>query len=76
MSDNGDDFSDVLAGLSEREKKVLKERFGLEELTSSSLKEIGKKIDITREKIRSIEERALKKLNKNGAPDNDGPEAA
>ena len=76
MSNNEDDYSDVVKSLSEREKKVLKEFLGVEDLSIVSLEEIGKQFDVTRERIRAIEEKALKRLNADTDPDNDGPEAA
>jgi len=52
----------VLSGLSPREEKVLRMRFGIGEATQYSLTEIGKRFQLTRERIRQIEIRALKKL--------------
>lgn len=52
----------VLATLSAREQEVLKLRFGLDDGQSRTLKEIGQKLDVTPERIRQIEARALRKL--------------
>ena len=53
---------DVLSTLNEREKKVLKLRFGLEDGRTRTLEEVGKEFDVTRERIRQIEAKALRKL--------------
>jgi len=53
----------LLAAIDEREAKVLKMRFGLENEEPMTLKEIGKELKLTRERIRQIENEALKKLN-------------
>ena len=55
-------MSEVLSGLPERERKVLSMRFGLEDGTSQTLEDVGKKFNITRERVRQIEARALRKL--------------
>lgn len=52
----------VMESLSEREQKVLRLRFGLEDGRARTLEEIGKDFNVTRERIRQIEEKALKKL--------------
>ncbi|PSJ31787.1 RNA polymerase sigma factor RpoD [Peptostreptococcus russellii] len=52
----------VLDTLNEREQKVLKLRFGLEDGRSRTLEEVGKEFDVTRERIRQIEAKALRKL--------------
>ncbi len=51
-----------LSTLTEREAKVLKLRFGLEDGRSRTLEEVGKEFDVTRERIRQIEAKALRKL--------------
>ena len=51
-----------LATLTEREQKVLKLRFGLEDGRARTLEEVGKEFDVTRERIRQIEAKALRKL--------------
>ena len=53
---------EVLGTLSEREEKVLKLRFGLEDGRSRTLEEVGREFDVTRERIRQIEAKALRKL--------------
>ena len=53
---------DVLGTLTEREQKVLKLRFGLEDGRARTLEEVGKKFDVTRERIIQIEAKALRKL--------------
>ncbi|MFB6421795.1 MAG: RNA polymerase sigma factor RpoD [Candidatus Malihini olakiniferum] len=53
---------DVLAGLTEREAKVLRMRFGIDMNTDHTLEEVGKQFDVTRERIRQIEAKALRKL--------------
>ncbi len=55
-------LSEVLDTLGEREKKVLILRFGLEDGRSRTLEEVGKEFDVTRERIRQIEAKALRKL--------------
>ncbi len=52
----------VLQGLTEREEKVLKLRFGLEDGRTRTLEEVGKEFNVTRERIRQIEAKALRKL--------------
>nr|VFJ88376.1 MAG: RNA polymerase, sigma 70 subunit, RpoD [Candidatus Kentron sp. LFY]VFJ96871.1 MAG: RNA polymerase, sigma 70 subunit, RpoD [Candidatus Kentron sp. LFY] len=52
----------VLSGLTPREAKVLRMRFGIEMNTDHTLEEVGKQFDVTRERIRQIEAKALRKL--------------
>jgi RNA polymerase primary sigma factor len=52
----------VLGGLSERERKVLQLRFGLDDGRSRTLEEVGREFKVTRERIRQIEAKALRKL--------------
>jgi RNA polymerase primary sigma factor len=52
----------VLAGLTPREAKVLRMRFGIDMNTAHTLEEVGKQFDVTRERIRQIEAKALRKL--------------
>jgi len=52
----------VLAGLTARESKVLRMRFGINMNTDHTLEEVGKQFDVTRERIRQIEAKALRKL--------------
>ncbi|NLL73247.1 MAG: RNA polymerase sigma factor RpoD [Clostridiales bacterium] len=53
---------DVLGTLTEREQRVLKLRFGLEDGRARTLEEVGKEFNVTRERIRQIEAKALRKL--------------
>ncbi|MCR5074550.1 MAG: sigma-70 family RNA polymerase sigma factor, partial [Ruminococcus sp.] len=55
-------LNEVLATLTDREAKVLKLRFGLEDGKARTLEEVGQRFDVTRERIRQIEAKALRKL--------------
>lgn len=55
-------LSEVLSTLTSREEKVLRLRFGLEDGRSRTLEEVGKEFNVTRERIRQIEAKALRKL--------------
>jgi RNA polymerase primary sigma factor len=55
-------ISDVLSSLTPREAKVLRMRFGIDMNTDHTLEEVGKQFDVTRERIRQIEAKALRKL--------------
>lgn len=55
-------LSDVLSTITPREEKVLRLRFGLEDGRSRTLEEVGKEFNVTRERIRQIEAKALRKL--------------
>ena len=55
-------LDEVLKTLTEREKKVLRLRFGLDDQRARTLEEVGKEFDVTRERIRQIEAKALRKL--------------
>ncbi|MDD3453618.1 MAG: RNA polymerase sigma factor RpoD [Bacilli bacterium] len=57
-----DEISKVLLTLTEREEKVIKLRFGLEDGKSRTLEEVGQMFGVTRERIRQIEAKALRKL--------------
>jgi len=57
-----DVVQEVLEGLTERESKVLRMRFGINMNTDHTLEEVGKQFDVTRERIRQIEAKALRKL--------------
>ena len=57
-----DKLSDVLGSLTERERKVLELRFGLVDGYSRTLEEVGKQFKVTRERIRQIEAKALRKM--------------
>ena len=59
-------LNDVLSTLTDREAKVLKLRFGLEDGRSRTLEEVGKEFDVTRERIRQIEAKALRKIRHPG----------
>ena len=55
-------IEEVLNTLNDREQNVLKLRFGLEDGRARTLEEVGKEFDVTRERIRQIEAKALRKL--------------
>ena len=55
-------ISEVLSTLTDREQKVLRLRFGLDDGRSRTLEEVGKEFNVTRERIRQIEAKALRKL--------------
>ena len=57
-----DKLGDVLCSLTERERKVLELRFGLGDGYSRTLEEVGKQFKVTRERIRQIEAKALRKM--------------
>lgn len=57
-----DEINNVLQGLPEREEKVLRLRFGLYDGRTRTLEEVGKEFNVTRERIRQIEAKALRKL--------------
>jgi len=57
-----DKLSDVLSSLNERERKVLELRFGLGDGASRTLEEVGRQFRVTRERIRQIEAKALRKM--------------
>ena len=57
-----DEIDHALCGLTEREEKVLRLRFGLEDGRTRTLEEVGKEFNVTRERIRQIEAKALRKL--------------
>ena len=58
----GEQLREVLETLTEREQKVLRLRFGLDDGEAKTLEEVGKKFNVTRERIRQIEAKALRKL--------------
>jgi RNA polymerase primary sigma factor len=55
-------MEEILKGLSDRERKVLEMRFGLKDGTARTLEEVGQEFGVTRERIRQIEAKALRKL--------------
>jgi len=55
-------MGEVLSALPERERKVLEMRFGLEDGTTRTLEDVGKEFNVTRERVRQIEAKALRKL--------------
>jgi RNA polymerase primary sigma factor len=57
-----DKIKDVLDTLSDRERQVLEQRFGLVDGYSRTLEEVGKQFQVTRERIRQIEAKALRKM--------------
>ncbi len=60
--DLADQIRRVLATLTPREEKVLRMRFGIGEKSDHTLEEVGQDFDVTRERIRQIEAKALRKL--------------
>jgi len=54
----------ILSTLTEREQKIIKMRFGLDDDKSHTLEEVGQEFNVTRERIRQIEAKALSKLKK------------
>ena len=58
----GEQTSKALATLTPREEKVLRMRFGIGERSDHTLEEVGQNFDVTRERIRQIEAKALRKL--------------
>lgn len=59
-------LEEVLATLSDREAKVLRLRFGLDDGRARTLEEVGREFNVTRERIRQIEAKALRKLRSRG----------
>ncbi len=59
-----DEINNILEGLTDREEKVLRLRFGLEDGRTRTLEEVGKEFNVTRERIRQIEAKAIRKLKK------------
>ena len=55
-------MNEILSGLSDRERRVLEMRFGLKDGTARTLEEVGQEFGVTRERIRQIEAKALRKL--------------
>ena len=62
FSSLSDATNDILNTLTPREAKVLRMRFGIDMSTDHTLEEVGKQFDVTRERIRQIEAKALRKL--------------
>lgn len=60
---------DLLKNLTAREAKLLRERLGIDQENLQNLEEVGTQFDITRERIRNIEEKALRKLRNRGDDD-------
>ncbi|MFC1788073.1 sigma-70 family RNA polymerase sigma factor, partial [Patescibacteria group bacterium] len=60
-----DYVKDSMKELSPREQKILEMRFGLTDGVSHTLEEVGKEFDVTRERIRQIEAKALEKIQAN-----------
>ena len=59
-------INEILSDLSPREQEILKLRFGLDDSITHTLEEVGKKFNVTRERIRQIEAKALEKIKKHG----------
>lgn len=62
-------LNEILSTLSEREKKVIEMRFGLTDGVPKTLEDVGKEFDVTRERIRQIEAKAIRKLKRPGKGD-------
>lgn len=79
-NDNGESenskakIEEILKNLTAREAKVLRDRFGIDLQNSANLEEIGKQFEVTRERIRQIEAKALRKLRKRMDDDDDDPD--
>ena len=58
-------INEVLSTLTPREEKVIRLRFGLDDGVTKTLEEVGREFDITRERIRQIEAKALRKMKQN-----------
>jgi len=58
----GDQIQNILSELTPREEQVLRKRFGIGEKSDHTLEEVGKLFNVTRERIRQIEAKALRKL--------------
>ncbi len=69
------DTKELLTKLTAREAKVLRRRFVIDSETEQSLEEVGEHFNVTRQRIREIEENALRKLRAIG-PEDDYPNAA
>ena len=57
-----EEVSELLEALNERERQVIRLRYGLEDGKPHTLEEIGNELDVTRERVRQIEARAMEKL--------------
>ena len=75
MSDKNN-IESIFSSLTDKEKKVIEKRLKIKELTPNKLTELGKQFSVTRERIREIEKRALRKPNKGKGPDDEGPDVA
>lgn len=62
-------LEEILSSLSEREKRVIELRFGLIDGVPKTLEDVGKEFDVTRERIRQIEAKAIRKLRRPGKGD-------
>ena len=62
-------LGEILSTLSEREKRVIELRFGLIDGVPKTLEDVGKEFDVTRERIRQIEAKAIRKLRRPGKGD-------
>ena len=60
-----EEVKELLETLSEREREVIRLRYGLEDGKAQTLEEIGGQLGVTRERVRQIEARAMEKLRKN-----------
>ena len=64
---------ELLAGLSARERDVVRMRYGIGSMEELSLEEVGRRLDVSRERVREIEAQALRKLRSTGAPERQHP---
>lgn len=60
-----EEVQELLSTLSDRERQVVKLRYGLGENKTHTLEEIGEQLGVTRERVRQIEARAMEKMRKN-----------
>jgi len=73
---NKDNIEHIFNSLTDEEKEAIKNRFKTRELTPSKITELREQLSITRERIREIEKRALRKLDNSRGRDDEGPDVA
>ncbi len=74
-NDLSDKAKKILSNLTARDAQALRMRLGIDLNDNNSLEEVGQQFNVTREKIRAIEEKALRKLRKNNGDEPDAAEA-